>query len=79
MNSNLPAGAANDPNRPWDDSEKYCRSCESEAISNLADTYLEEHPDCEDWDAAYEKLDSLGQIGLCRACYNEEQADLNDD
>ena len=79
MNSNLPAGAENDPNRPWDTSEKYCRVCESDAIADLADTYLEEHPNCEDWDAAYEKLEENEQIGLCRACYYEELSDFNDD
>ena len=52
MNSNLPAGAENDPNQPWDTSEKYCRVCESESIGDLVDTYLAEHPNCEDWDAA---------------------------
>ena len=79
MNSNLPAGAENDPNNPWDDSENYCRSCESEAIGQLTDQYLADHPECGDWDEAYEKLDDLGQIGLCRACYYEEKADWNDD
>jgi hypothetical protein len=72
MNSNLPAGAENDPNQPWDTSEKYCRVCESESIGDLVDNYLAEHPDCGDWDEAYEKLEEDEQIGLCRHCYWEE-------
>jgi hypothetical protein len=75
MNSNLPAGAENDPNRPWDTSEKYCRVCESDSIENLIEQYLEEHPDCLDPDDAREKLEEDEQIGLCRHCYWEEMGE----
>jgi hypothetical protein len=79
MNSNLPAGAENDPNKPWDTSEKYCRVCESDTIENLIEQYLEEHPDCLNPDDARDKLEEHEQIGMCRACYYEELSDFNDD
>ena len=79
MNSNLPAGAANDPNNPWDDSEKYCRNCESEAIGEMVDQFLGDNPEFEDWDEAYEKLDNMGSFGLCRHCYWEEKGEWGND
>ena len=80
MNSNLPAGAANDPNNPWDGSETYCPECESEGIGNLVDDYLKAHPECGDWDEAYEKIDELGCISTCRDChYSDRQWEDHDD
>jgi hypothetical protein len=79
MNSNLPAGAENDPNRPWDTSEKYCRVCESDTIEDLIDDYLEQHPDCLGPDDAREKLEENEQIGMCRHCYWEEMGEWDND
>lgn len=80
MNSNLPTGAANDPNNPWDCSETYCPECESEGIGYLVDDYLKAHPECGDWDEAYQKIDELGCIDLCRDChYSDLQWEDHDD
>ena len=79
MNSNLPMGAANDPDNPWDSSDTYCPECESQGVANLVDQYLRDHPDCEDWDEAYEKVDEFGCISICRDChYSNLQWELED-
>lgn len=79
MNSNLPPGATNHPNAPWNQKEMYCRICESKSIGEIVDQYLAEHPDCTDWDNAYEKLEEDEVIGLCRQCYWDEMGEYDDD
>ena len=79
MNSNLPAGAANDPRRPWEDAEPLCRSCDTDAIGEMVDQYLAEHPRCNEWDDAYEELDEMGSFGYCKYCRLEQMADDNED
>ncbi len=72
MNSNLPPGATNHPNAPWNERDTTCYNCESDIVSEMVDKYLAEHPDCKDWDEAYEKLDESGAFSLCRDCYCED-------
>ena len=79
-NSNLPAGAANDPRAPWNINDDLCRYCDKETIREefLYENYTKEQiaNDEIDEDAVE---DYIGEHGLCRSCYDEDHADDWDD
>jgi len=46
MNSNLPTGASNHPDRPWETADVLCPNCDTEGIGEMVDQYLAANLDC---------------------------------
>lgn len=74
MNSNLPAGAQQDVNAPWNQVDDLCRYCDADIIRGMA---VEAATDELDADAYEEAM--LEEAGLCRDCFKEQNADDDDD
>ncbi len=74
MNSNLPAGAEQDVNAPWNQVSDLCRNCDRDIIRGMA---YESAPDESDVDEHFEAM--LEEADICRDCFKEEQADDEDD
>ena len=74
MQDNLPAGAQQDVNAPWNQVDDLCRYCDQDIIRGMAqEAVLDES----DTDERYEAM--LEEAGLCKECQKEEDADNNDD
>jgi hypothetical protein len=70
--SNLPAGAENDPNAPWNEPE-LCRYCDEEYLEDLAQEECKDSQDIDEFEQVYDKI--LAQVGLCKSCHLVECAD----
>jgi RNA polymerase subunit RPABC4/transcription elongation factor Spt4 len=79
-NSNLPAGAANDPRAPWNINDDLCRYCNEDDIREefLCENYTKEQIENDEIDEdAIE--DYINEHALCRSCHDEDHADDWDD
>lgn len=74
MNSNLPVGAEQDVNAPWNDVSDLCRYCDRDIIMGMAQ---EATPDDADVQEHFEAM--LEEADLCRDCFKEQEADDQDD
>jgi hypothetical protein len=74
MQSNLPTGAQQDVNAPWNQVDDLCRYCDQDIIRGMAQ---EASLDEADTDENYEAM--LEEAGLCRECQKEQDADDQDD
>jgi hypothetical protein len=74
MQSNLPTGAEQDVNAPWNQVDDLCRYCDQDIIRGMAQ---EASLDEADTDENYEAM--LEEAGLCRECQKEQDADDQDD
>ena len=74
MQSNLPTGAQQDVNAPWNQVDDLCRYCDQDIIRGMAQ---EASLDESDTDENYEAM--LEEAGLCRECQKEQDADDQDD
>ena len=75
MSNNLPIGADNDVNAPWNQVTDLCRYCDRDIIEGMA----LENVETTNW--GYEEIleAMLEESTLCRDCFKEEQADDEDD
>jgi hypothetical protein len=74
MQNNLPTGAQQDVNAPWNQVDDLCRYCDQDIIRGMAQ---EASLDEADTDENYEAM--LEEAGLCRECQKEQDADDQDD
>jgi len=73
MQSNLPTGAQQDVNAPWNQVDDLCRYCDQDIIRGMAQ---EASLDEADTDEHYATM--LEEAGLCRDCFKEQDADDDD-
>ena len=52
----------------------FCLNCDKELLGERVDFVLQDQQ-LEDWDSAYELIDSEGEINLCSDCYEWDSAD----
>lgn len=52
----------------------FCPNCDKELLDERVDFVLQDQQ-LEDWDSAYELIDSEGEINLCSDCYEWDSAD----
>lgn len=52
----------------------FCPNCDKELLDERVDFVLRDQQ-LEDWDSAYELIDSEGEINLCSDCYEWDSAD----
>ena len=79
-NSNLPAGAANDPRAPWNINDDLCRYCDKETIREeyLVENYTKEQIANDEIDEDNVE-DYIGEHSMCKDCYDDDHADDRDD
>ena len=70
MNSNLPAGAEQDVNAPWNQVSDLCRNCDRDSIRVMAQEATHDESDVDEY---FEAM--LEEADICRDCFKEEQAD----
>ena len=64
--SNLPAGAENDPRAPWDEPD-LCGICDKDYALNLAKKECKDPEDYDELMKIYHEL--INEMGLCKSCY----------
>lgn len=52
----------------------FCPNCDKELLGERVDFVLQDQQ-LEDWNSAYELIDSEGEINLCSDCYEWDSAD----
>lgn len=77
MSDNYPLGADNDPNAPWNRSEKFCRYCDHYLIMQLAEEIYAEPDNTMEMEELITSL--FNEATLCPHCLEEEIADFRDD
>ena len=74
MQNNLPTGAQQDVNAPWNQVDDLCRYCDQDIIRGMAQEAALDESDVDEY------MDTLlEEAGLCIGCFKQEQADDNDD
>jgi len=73
MQDNLPAGAQQDVNAPWNQVDDLCRCCDQDIIRGMAQEAALDESDVDEYMEAL-----LEEAGLCKDCFKEEQADDDD-
>ena len=74
MQSNLPTGAQQDVNAPWNQVDDLCRYCDQDIIRGMAEEAVADESDVTEYMEAM-----LEEAGLCGDCYREQEADNDDD
>jgi hypothetical protein len=74
MNSNLPAGAEQDVNAPWNNVSDLCRNCDRDIIRGMSQEAAYDESDVDEYMEAM-----LEEADLCRDCFKEQEADDQDD
>jgi len=77
MSDNYPLGADEDPNAPWNKSDKFCKYCDYELILQLAEELCSGSDNCEDLNNMVSKL--FNESSLCPYCVEEQIANLRED
>ena len=74
MQNNLPTGAEQDVNAPWNQVDDLCKYCDQDIIRGMAQEATLDESDTQ------EHMETLlEEAGLCKDCFKEQDEDDNDD